>query len=374
MITLRAFIGLSLFLAMISLVVTAIYLFIQPHNQWIVITHIFTGFWLFMLLGFHIKNNFKPLGNYLFKKHNRFGYFMPVLSLSVALVLLVMFYRESEPFKSIYIWSQQIRTNVDQVEQEQQVFTLHQLRLENAKGLSFNLEFRKGSNFMWPQYAFWLETMDGKFIQPLYITQKLAGNGFANKVTKKDPGRVFTENPFTTGEDENSIFAYEWDPATKDNRMRPESLPVFLHALGIQSKTGQFFPEDMPPEMDAYAGATFMDNFVLGSQAMSDLPRQFKLRFEINQSFDFNEYYSSDRFPDDPIYSGDGYSAQPSVIYELEIDLDNPQPVYAMRLIGHGHHSGHDGNVNPDLSLLTSAKKIVDRIIVEIKSSSDLIE
>ncbi len=372
MLTLRAFIGLSLLLAAISLVVTAIYMFIKPHNQWIVITHIFTGFWLFMLLGFHIKNNVKPLGNYLFKKHNRFGYLMPVLSLSVALVLLVMFYREAEPFKSLYVWSQQMRTNVNQVEQEQQVFTLHQLKPGNAKGLSFSLEFKKGQNFMWPQYAFWLETIDGKFIQPLYITEKLAANGFANKVTKKDPGRVFTENPFTTGEDENSIFAYEWDPATKDSRMRPESLPVFLHALGIQSKTGQFFPEDIPPEMDAYAGATFMDNFVLGSQAMSELPKQFKLRFEINQSFDFNDYYSSDRFPDDTVYSGDGYSAQPSVIYEVQIDLDNPQPIYLMRLIGHGHHSGKDGNIYSDISQLTTAKNIVDRILVEVKPTESV--
>lgn len=372
MITLRAFIGLSLFLAMISLVVTAIYLFIQPHTQWIVITHIFTGFWLFLLLGFHIKNNLKPLTNYLFKKQSRFGYFMPILSVSIALVLLVMFYREVDPFKSLYVWSQQVRTNVNQSEQEQQVYTFYQLKLDDAKGLSFSLELKKGKNFMWPQYAFWLETMDGQFIQPLYITEKLAANGFANKVTKKDPGRVFTENPFTTGEDENAIFSYEWDPASKDNRMRPESLPVFLHALGIQSKTGHFFPEAIPEEMDGYAGATFMDNFVLASKAKSDLPKQFKLRFEINQSFDFNEYYTSDRFPDDAIYSGDGYSAQPSVIYEVIIDMNNPQSIYVMQLIGHGHHSGKDGNIYPDVGRLTTAKNIVDRILVEVKPTESV--
>ncbi|MBK8187390.1 MAG: hypothetical protein IPK77_09240 [Cellvibrio sp.] len=151
--------------------------------------------------------------------------------------------------------------------------------------------------------------------------------------------------------------------------MRPESLPVFLHALGIQSKSGYFFPEAIPKEMDGYAGATFMDNFVLASKAMSDLPKQFKLRFEINQSFDFNDYYSSDRFPDDAIYSGDGYSAQPSVIYEVTIDMDNPQPIYAMQLIGHGHHSGKDGSIYPDIGQLTTATHIVDRILVEVKQT-----
>jgi hypothetical protein len=60
--------------------------------------------------------------------------------------------------------------------------------------------------------------------------------------------------------------------------------------------------------------------------------------------------------------------------YELEIDLDNLQSIYAMRLICHGNHSGHDGNVNADLSQMTSDKKIVDRIIVEVKSPSAVIE
>lgn len=367
MFTFRAFIGLSLLLSIISLVITAIYMFIKPHNDWISITHIFTGFWLFLLLGFHIKNNIKPLGNYLLKKHIRFGYLLPAISFSLALLFLFIFYQQMQPFKSIYAWSQQMRSAATQSVEEQQVFSLYKLQPVEAKGLSFELMFRKGPNFMWPQYAFWLETKDGKFIQPLYVTEKLAANGFANKVTKKDPDRVFKENPFTTGEDENAIFAYEWDPKSKNNRMRPESLPVFLHAMGIQSSTGNFFPEAATPQLDAYAGATLTDNFILTSQALTELPRQFKLRFEINQSFDFNDYYSSDRFPDDPIYSGDGYSAQPSVVYEVLVDQDNLQPIYVMNLAGHGHHSGKDGNLYTNTDKLTTAKQIVEKIIVDIK-------
>lgn len=367
MLTFRAFIGLSLFLSIISLLVTAIYLFIKPHNDWIVITHIFTGLWFFLLLGFHVKNNIKPLTHYLFKKHNRFGHIVPIISVSLALVLLGLFYLQAQPFKAIYVWGQQLRSAADKPVDAQQLFTTYTLQPANANGLTFELMFRKGPHFMWPQYAFWLETVDGKFIQPLYVTEKLAANGFANKVTKKNPGKVFTENPFTTGEDENSIFSYEWDPASKNNRMRPESLPVFLHAMGIQSSKGNYFPETATPLLDAYAGATLTDNFILTSQALAELPKQFKLRFEINQSFDFNTYYSSDRFPDDAIYSGDGYSAQPSVIYEVLIDQDKLQPVYAMQLIGHGHHSGRDGNLYPDISQLTTATQIVDKIIFDIK-------
>lgn len=107
------------------------------------------------------------------------------------------------------------------------------------------------------------------------------------------------------------------------------------------------------------------ENFLLTTQALGDLPMQFKIRFEINQSFDFNEYYSSNRFPDDVIYSGNGFSAQPSVVYEAVVDRKNDQQLYRLTLIGQGHHSGKDGKINLDTSKLTTAKQIVDRVIVE---------
>ena len=90
------------------------------------------------------------------------------------------------------------------------------------------------------------------------------------------------------------------------------------------------------------------------------------MRIVIILSFDFNEYYSSNRYPDDPIYSGDGYSAQPSVVYEAVIDPTSQQKYYPMTLIGRGHHSGRDGVLYRDLQNLTTALELVDRIIVEV--------
>jgi hypothetical protein len=87
---------------------------------------------------------------------------------------------------------------------------------------------------------------------------------------------------------------------------------------------------------------------------------------EINQSFDFNEFYSSDRYPDDPIYSGNGYSAQPSVVYEAIIDTTASQRYFPMAVVGRGHHSGQDGKLYQELDRLTTALELVDRVIVEI--------
>jgi hypothetical protein len=133
---------------------------------------------------------------------------------------------------------------------------------------------------------------------------------------------------------------------------------VFLHKLAQLHSAQQ--------AIDGYAGATIQQSFLLSTRVKSPLSTPYRLRFEINQSFDFNGYYSSNRFPADTIYSGNGYSAQPSLIYEAVINPASNQRYYPMQLIGRGHHSGQDGDVHTDLNNMTTALEIIDRIIIEI--------
>lgn len=362
----RSFISLSIFLGLTLLFITSLLMFLQPHQELVALLHTIFGFWLLLLLLWHIKNNLKPLKNYLRNTGAGKINIIPWSSAGVFVILLILVYQQTVPFMQFYRWGQTLRAATANDADESQTFQVRRIQPATAAGPVFTIEFRKGPFFMWPQYAIWLETMDGQFIQPLYVTSKLAGNNFANKVTRKDPQRVFTDNPFATGEDENEIFEYQWDAASKDERARPESLPVFLHALGVRSAAGAIALGALMPKLDGYAGATMTDNFLLTTTALGELPDQYRIRFEINQSFDFNEYYSSDRFPDDEIYSGNGYSAQPSVIYEAVVDRTDKQPLYLLKLVGHGHHSGKDGEINPDTSKLTTARQLVDRIIVEL--------
>lgn len=362
----RSFISLSIFLSLTVLVFTSLLMFLRPHQELVALLHTIFGFWLLLLLLWHIKNNIKPLKSYLWKTGATTFNLVPLVSASVFSLLLVLVYLKVAPFLQFYLWGQTQRAATEGVMDERQTYQVRRVQPSLATGDTLTIEFRKGPFFMWPQYAIWLETLDGKFIQPLYVTGKLAGNNFANKVTKKNPQQVFTENPFATGVDDSEIFEYQWDVASKNERMRPESLPVFLHALGITATDGAMVPETSTPILDAYAGATINEHFQLTTKSLAALPEQFRIRFEINQSFDFNSYYASDRFPDDEIYSGDGYSAQPSVIYEAVVDRKNKQPIYLLKLVGQGHHSGKDGNVNPDTSKLTTAMQLVDKIIVEL--------
>lgn len=361
----RSFISLSIFLGLTILFISSLLMFLQPHQELVALLHTIFGFWLLLLLLWHIKNNLKPLKTYLRNQGPTRINWVPLGSLGLFVLLLFLVYLQFGPFLQFYRWGQTLRAASESEMDQQQTYHLRKVQPALATGEQLTIEFRKGPFFMWPQYAIWLETLDGKFIQPLYVTGKLANNNFSNKVTRKDPQRVFTENPFTTGEDENEIFEYQWDTASKNQRMRPESLPVFLHKLGLSASGGAMVPESSTPELDAYAGATFLENFLLSTRALAALPEQFRIRMEINQSFDFNQYYSSDRFPDDKIYSGNGFSAQPSVIYEAIVDRRDRDPIYILKLIGQGHHSGRDGEVNPDTSKLTTAKQLIDRVIVE---------
>lgn len=394
----RAFISLSALLLLCLMLITSVLLFVRQHTTSVAMLHTLIGSALLLTLGWHLKNNFSPLKNHLRPRiGGRLNLAAPV-ALFISLALLVLCLAEFRPFTAFYQWGSTLRAGDATEKSVKFSYTRINKTPANAMGDTLTIDLRKGPFFKWPQYAIWLETLDGQFIQPLFVTEKLGRNNFANKVTKRDPNQVFTSDPFELDEkQQEAIFAIEWDPATVSERTRPESLPVFLHqqhsnsaediftlsntrkiitdtlptntSTAISRSTGNLSPstDEQVTSIDAYAGATVLDNFLLQSRSLKPLPKAFKVRFEINESFDFNTYYSSDRFPDDPIYSGNGYSAQPSVIYEAIIDSGTTQGFFPMKLIGRGHHSGRDGLIYPDLDQLTTATQIVDRIIVEIK-------
>jgi hypothetical protein len=85
--------------------------------------------------------------------------------------------------------------------------------------------------------------------------------------------------------------------------------------------------------------------------------------FEVNQNWDWNEYWTNDRYPGDKNYLN---NAQPSVVYESLVDQDNPSGRYLMKATGHGHPTGATGELFTDLSTLTTALQIADSIVVTV--------
>lgn len=367
----RPFISLMLVVFFTTLLVSSLLLFLKAHTPRVATLHTGIGFIFIIALGWHLSHNFASLKQYVKWKgrapRNLFFWGLPWV-LSLGLMLLAVL--QTPPFAALYEWGNRLREG--QASEQSLRFSYIQTEhtAAGAVGNRLRIDLRKGPYFHWPQYALWLETLDGEFIQPLYVTQKLALGHFDNKVTLLQPGQVINSD---LSEDDSAtwdrLFRLEFSPETAQQRPRPESLPVFLHKSAQFKGDAAYKAEPQSTastaSIDAYAGATLLDNFLLNTRSQNALPEQFKVRFEINQSFDFNAFYSSDRFPDDPVYSGNGFSGQPSVIYEAIIDGRNPQGYYPMTLIGHGHHSGANGEIYPDIQALTTAKKLIDRIIVE---------
>ena len=208
-----------------------------------------------------------------------------------------------------------------------------------GKGEKILVELTRGKSFYYPLFAIWVEDSSGRYIQTLYVAKSVATGVFR---MGKEGKNWWVEAP----------------------KRAPQTLPFWAHKRGIQASDGLFVPDSTTSVPDAYSGATPVRGFILESHADNHLPLRFKVMLEINQNWDWNEYWTNDRYPDDENYK---MSCQPSLVFEADINLKSPKETYPMNPVGHGHYSGKTGELFPDLSSLTTALHIADSIIVSVK-------
>jgi hypothetical protein len=209
----------------------------------------------------------------------------------------------------------------------------------NGKGPEITIEFTRGKSFYYPLMAAWIEDEDGNYIQTLFVPLTVATGIFKYGKHEKN----------------------KWVSAPK---RAPQTLPYWSHKRGIKASDGLYMPEPENPVADAYTGATPAKGFILNAKADNELPDIFRVMFEINQNWDWNKYWTNDKYPDDDNYK---MSCQPALVYEAGIDLRNRKESYQMKPIGHSHYSGKTGELFTDLSTITTALQIADSIIVRIK-------
>lgn len=209
----------------------------------------------------------------------------------------------------------------------------------SGSGPGISVELKKGSSFYYPLFAVWLEDEAGNYIQTLYVAKSVA------------------TGIYRFGRQEK----YKWTEAEKRS---PQTLPYWAHKRGVLASDGLFMPEPGNPVPDAYTGATPVTGFILNSKADRALPSVFKVMLEINQNWDWNEYWTNDKYPDDENYK---MSCQPALVYETIIDQRSLNEKYLMKPVGHSHYSGKTGELFTDLSTLTTAMQIADSILVRIK-------
>ncbi len=169
-----------------------------------------------------------------------------------------------------------------------------------------------------PQYAAWVETADGAYVETLVVTGS-AANG-------------------------------KWKGNPKGGR--PDALPVWSHAVAGKS-------------VDATTSATVdADSGIAASAGGLVSGDAYVVRFEINHSFDYNDAWTKKAKAGDPGYSG--VNGQPSLVYEGRFTAGKAGTV-ALVPVGHGAVDGKDGTVVRDLSGMTTALDIVQSVSVSIK-------
>jgi hypothetical protein len=208
----------------------------------------------------------------------------------------------------------------------------------SGTGPSFEVKFYGGPALYYPLMAIWLEDEQGKYIQTLFVPKSIATG-------------IFKYGSNATG---------KWVEAVKS---APQTLPYWSHKRGIVASDGLYMPDPENPVPDAYSGATPVTSFTLNSRADGPLPQKFRVMFEINQNWDWNNYWTNDKFPGDNNYL---HSAQPAVVYESVVDQNDLKGRYVMQSIGHSHPSGKDGELVRDLSTLTTALQIADSVVIKV--------
>jgi hypothetical protein len=209
---------------------------------------------------------------------------------------------------------------------------------QNGKGAALQLMAIAGPSHNYPMMAAWIEDQEGNYIQTIYVNQSVAKGHFRYAVQGRG----------------------QWEPG---HTVRPASLPVWAHSRGIKSNDGHFMPTEEKPMPDAYTSATPKGSFLIETKTDDIASGKVKIFLEINQSWDWNDNWTNNKFPGDDEYKS---SAQPSVVYAVTINLDKAG-IYELSAIGHGHPSGSDGKITADISTLTTALEIVSSVTVEVK-------
>lgn len=208
----------------------------------------------------------------------------------------------------------------------------------SGRGAAIEIEMTRGDGHNHPLMAIWVEDVDGRFVQTLYVAESIGKGVFQHG----DPSRGF------------------WMPG---EIQRPAALPYWSNKRGIKNETGLYLPTPTNPVPDAYTGPTPGQSFILHTKLDEHGLNQFNLLFEINQTWDWNEFWTNNKFPEDEEYKT---SCQPALVYSVSIDLEYPDKEYLMKIIGRSHYSGANGDLYSDLETMTTALHIAGEIKVRI--------
>ncbi|HKK81297.1 MAG TPA: hypothetical protein VJ909_03560 [Prolixibacteraceae bacterium] len=211
----------------------------------------------------------------------------------------------------------------------------------DKNGSELAVSFYRGTEHNHPTFAIWVEDLQGNFIETLFVTEYVATGVYGHA----------------------DLGDEKWDNKPGEAQ-RPATLPYWLHKKGPLGDDEQIVPSPENPMPDAISGATPKGDFKLRTLATGQLPDKFRVLMEINQPWDWNEYWHNNRYPDNAEYKT---SCQPALVYAVRVDENEKGREYFLNPIGHSHYDGSTGELFTDITTLTTAKDIVHKVSVTIE-------
>ncbi len=333
----RKVVSLVLALSFVVVLATGVASFYYNYSRWIATLHTVFGLVLAVGVLFHLWNNLRPIKSYI--KWKRFPF---VFGLMV-LVFCTAFY-QLPPVRHLMDYGARHKAEKGN---GQALGSYDVITLETDNGLGISVDLMHAEHFWHPQIAIWIEDLEGNHLKTLFVTNSTAKGLFFGGRTKEN------------------FKVFDTEKASNKNYRKVNALPVWSHTRGEIYSDGMVVPTREDPLPEAISGATPPQSFFLKTSVREKT--SFVIKLEINVAFDDNEFYSEYDFPDDEVFhNGTGQLGQPSLVYAAKIDLKEGKNYYLMEVLGHGHHSGEHGAIETEMATLTTAKQIVERIVIGV--------
>ncbi len=339
----KPLVGNILFISAIIIICSGIMMFIYPYNKHIAAIHTTFGLVISLFIIIHINNNRKIILKYitgkLYNPITKYTSFAIIIGMLLWVGIIYLGFPYSDALYKVGNNIRNSMTGIKDVSNEYQIIYTK----TDDKEYEIDFEFKKGDSYTNPLFAAWLEDSIGNYIETLYISASISASTFKNGYLKDK----------------------KWLPAIL---RRPEALPCWSHSRNIKAEDGLYVPLYPALDLDAVTGATPQNNFIIKTGSSLANVDNFRILFELNQSFDWNEYYAKNSFPTDSIYSGSGAVGQPSLVYSININKNDilKEHYFIMKPLGHGHHSGKNGYIDTNFDKISTALSIADRIIIAI--------
>lgn len=344
----KHYVNFSLLLAFGILVISALLRFFEPFNLLTTRVHIVFGAFVLFLVALHLSSRIGYFPRML-RQGRKSGGIQSIRLILLPLVacsyLLAACFLNWFPVAQLLGLGHEIKSGSmifrpedgSSVRTKERGFQLKRKTPAEAEifidiewGQSFDpvAEFPTPFTSARPQIAIWAESSAGSLIETFFVSEESA----------------YAEN-------------FEW---VENERRRVDILPIWRHQFTLVSGV------EPDGDIDTFTGATPEHSFSIEGY-LDENPEGFYLSMEVNVPNDSNDYYHADQDETSEGYTFPGVG-QPSVYYSAFVDESEAKKYYLMEFVGHGGSSSQQsGNLYYDSSHLTTARNLIEKILVRIE-------